>query len=290
MKKLTLVLGLAVCTSFAFAQNNFDQVIQTGDDNASTVTQFHSGPGTGLSTNNAYVNQLGDDNTSTVLQETYRWGTPNPITGEFADVDQLGNDNIAVITQTGYSSANVGVIMSVGDDNEAYITQNGSYNTSYIYQLGDDNYGKAIVNGTHNESVPGFGFGTEIYQVGEGNSADQTIAATGRSWYNNLYVNQLGDGNDADQSIEGLADNTGDYNKGLIYQTGDDNTGLQEMKVLGVVQRNFIRLEQVGDDNISHQIISGSDNDSFTYQRNDLNQSYTTVTGNFNTSYTYQNW
>jgi len=196
--------------------------------------------------NSSFVKTIGNNNVTSVLQGyTAAWGgwsgTWVHNTG-IADIYQAGDWNVASVEQYGGS---------VGYDNHAYITQEGSSNDGYVWEGGHSNTGKINTNGNSNKAWQFMG----QYPAGNGGYAS-----------NSNYAETYQDGNSNESETYVL----GHSNSSWVDQDGNDND-------------SYI-LQKDANSNNAWATQNGGGNASTQYQYSNSNSSTVTQVGDSNTS------
>ena len=235
MKKLFVILLIAmVCGNLAYAANNSD-VTQTGISNLANVNQNTSGK-------DVTIVQTGDYNDADVEQ----LGPSGP---RIAAITQIGDNNIAD-TEQNYGGAgaayNDASQYQDGLSNEAYITSSKQAN-AYQTQTGNDNYA-ITTQGAYNDASQ--------TQTGNDNVAE-IIQSTGGWTYSN-FASQSQSGNDNWVLTEQIGkDNTAklaqsDASYADLYQLGDGNLieGLTSGTDGSSLDGSTLDVDQLGDNNM----------------------------------------
>ena len=195
------------------ADNNGSDVNQTGNDNRSIVVQG-TNPG-GATGNNTFVQQNGDSNQSYVFQQ---WHNNTAMSDQFGDngmsqIWQAGSGNEAKLKQEAGSELNTSYILQgqggVSDNNLADVTQDGNNNESYVSQLvGDGNEAFVKQTGSYGDST--------ILQSGALNYANVEQSGVGDI----SFITQEGSNNEANVTQKGLGIAGQEFNESFILQTG----------------------------------------------------------------------
>lgn len=164
-------------------------------------------------------------------------------------ISQVGNSNDGYIQQAGIQS-NYAEIITVGNENEGFVYQNnngfgGAGLNAWIAQNGDVNHA-FVDQGTTNQT---FGHDATIDQDGSYNAAD-IWQFDGQP--STAYIRQFGDINNADQLI--YSDGQGN-SSAYIWQEGNSNVALQNLGEGNYVGGSSFAATQVGNENISTQLI-----------------------------------
>lgn len=117
----------------------------------------------------------------------------------------------------------------MAQNNEAYVTQVGTTNTSNVDQTGTSGGNLAYVNqyGSNIANVQQFGFGLNTATVNQGSNGlpvtNNHQAAYNGDWQDGAFITQNGESNSAYIGM------TGNRSTGTIYQEGTSNTGSQNI-------------------------------------------------------------
>jgi len=267
MKKVSLLLGIVLATSFAMAQN-VANTTQNGDHNGVEVSQ----QGTANLLNGT---QTGDDNTAQINQTST--GTPkNEVLieqgGGIYEANP-GNDNIISATQN-------------GKNNYAKSREYKNNNTSSITQIGDDQYAKQWIWASGNTAI-------QSQTAGIGNTSE--IAINGIVGGNHATINQVGNLNDGSIGQGWTGWNHGN-NTAIISQVGDRNTvSLADYTTFNprldgyTEDLNGLGIQQYGSNNegsVSQGAIGSmvTDNNAALYQFGDDNKGLITQATDWNTA------
>lgn len=294
MRKLFALLTIVLFAGFMMAQSNTATVQQTGDNqnanvsqvgsvNKSTVTQFTDNSGAQQSD----VIQSGVQNESWVTQNQTGGGSNTP--ANTAYIKQIGNNNFGYQFENapGYNSGQTQSAEQYGSDNTLNQTISQGYTTGQIsYQNGNHDIATQNHNSAYQFSnIQTWGDYSEAHQTADGTKANLHIAQYGGN-YN--YAKQNFSGNFA--FVPG---NTGD-----IIQNGAGNSAYQtltgtEHNSMDLVQtgnNNYSDQVQTGDNNTSSTIQTGNTDQAISYQYDGVvgNTAAISQTGG-NTNYGYIN-
>ena len=271
--------------------DNIAEIFQEGTGNIASQVQEGIG-------NEAYITQIGNDNYAGNFDWAGQWQSGGDgWTGignyNYSEIWQEGNANRAAQTTVGDDNA------TVGDDNEAYITQIGNNNDAGFWgiselwggtdamfnagqrQFGNDNIASIYQEGSYNRALqrqntfetPGDENTAYIEQHGtnSGNSpwGFDVVGAGQKQFGNNNYASiyQNGWENYAYSIQTGnwntvFQSQTGEYNYGIATQTGDGNSISQDQD--GNYNRSIAT--QTGDGNWISQSQAGNWNYSIVTQ------------------------
>ena len=192
--------------------------------------------------------QVGNDNDAINMQEG--------VFNESATL-QIGDNNIGLVSQDG--DANEAALAQVGNDNSAVAIQQGIDNGAVSAQLGDnnqsfslqvqgeDNYAAHAQVGNDNQSV--------AFQDGDNN----TVASLQEGTANKSFVSQGGG-----TAVSLTAINGDVFGAGIFAPTTVSGSAIGSLGSSGNSAANL----QLGEDNVSAIVQTGSGNEAVNYQNN----------------------
>ena len=196
-----------------------------------------------------------------------------------ATVEQINDYNKANVDQSGSNEADI--YQKTTSDHES-----GTWNTANVTQEGESNYMDYEVEGYDNL--------LRSEQFGDNNKAyiDEGVWNDGSNYSNNVFVEQ-DNTNSGDLGNFLRADLKGDENAFRFWQTGDNNSirgayghitqvGTESFAYEG--DNSFVKVEQVGDDNVMRGNIYGTDQRVVVEQMGDENFSGVKIKDNLGTT------
>lgn len=266
MKKLTLLLGLLFVVGFAFAQSNFSDVYQEGEQNVATVKQI------GLD-NEAWLSQIGDGNIIWQCQT----GLENGL--DFYIWDGNYNMTFQGVSFIPWHQTQFGVCK--------FFTKQLWDPSNTQHQFGWGNYASTEISSSNNNLV-------SQTQGWKYHGIFGVIQGPRDSWFNEAFINISGgsDGNmvmqtqiwDNNYAAAGVHDHS-DNNVVLQFQYGFDNESYVTVEnssdgnKIGIVQGTFWDL---GFGNVNDVFISGNSdlNEVVINQFDGGNFAQVAITGN----------
>ncbi len=273
MRKVILIIGMLLCSSsMLMAQASTTTVSSTGNDNDVDIEQVGKAQ-------TADVLQDGDENDVDVFQEGEE-DASHGVGDQSTAILQDGYRNKADVKMqqlgSGGKTINISTVEQLGNDNEvdqdlyapgsnsgqrAYATQDGNRNfgrqniytghteTLTLEQMGNDNRSEQFADGGH--------ITAEVYQTGNNNDADQSIAGSNWGYSGALVrITQLGNDNDAEQDLSGGGSTM--WNHAVIVQDGNRNEAEQSItKASPAAEPVDAEIHQSGNDNHAEQAVSG---------------------------------
>lgn len=256
-----------------------DPILQQGDNNTFSETQSTGGgfsrgdnvieAGRQLGNSNSfssnYSNNTGFNTIDNLLQQgnsnnasVGRNGS-NVLRSYVGDILQQGNSNFLAITQGGGADNSVEEAVQIGSNN-GWSTQppggNGSRRGTVISQSGNRNLIESSrIEGSFNNSS-GAKAAHRIYQTGDDNGQDVSIANTLGSNGNWIHVTQTGNSNNFDLR-QGIT-TASTQNSITLVQTGDGN--LTTATQYG--SYNTLNASQSGNSNTITALVTGDNNGS----------------------------
>lgn len=288
MKRKNILLALLSLTAGSAMAQHYDLIDQNGNNNLSSVIQNFLPADPSIIGNNAYSIQDGETNQALIDQlgsanKTFSYQTT---ADHRAQLIISGSENTALTIQVGIGDKVFA--RQSGKDNLLYAVQAGNGNLANIYMHAEESDALVKQYGDNNTAtqIMGEGFLDFLSVVNEPVADCMVINST-------FKVLQDGKNNISYQEMDGSGILTilNENNKGLVEQTGENNSSQQFIKNLatdGYARNNYLELTQDGDANLSLQDIMGSGNESLHFQLSAGNSASNTVIGNNNRSFSEQ--